>query len=127
MNLSCFPLCSSALVAAFCAVAATAHDRPVADALPPAIATPDSASDTVALTPEQREAALEHGAARADPAFADPTKSDRAIHGEMGVAVGTGGYRAAYGTAAVPIGNDAAAAFSFEADRYRNKHRRRKR
>lgn len=36
------------------------------------------------------------------------------IEGEMGVAIGTGGYREAFGTAIVPLGKDGEATFSFD-------------
>jgi len=70
-------------------------------------------SGIVSLTPEQREAALEAGATRA-AADLSGGAGDRRVHGEMGVEVGTGGERAIYGTAVVPIGQNAVAAFSYE-------------
>jgi hypothetical protein len=81
-------------------------------------------SDIVTLTPEQREAALEAGAARA---AADPSggAADRRVHGEMGVEVGTGGARAIYGTAVVPIGQNGVAAFSYgqgQGPRWKGRH-----
>lgn len=36
------------------------------------------------------------------------------IAGEFGVAIGTGGYREAFGTAIVPLGNSGEASFSFD-------------
>ena len=42
---------------------------------------------------------------------------DRRVHGEFGVEVGTGGYRAAYGAIAVPIGERGGATLSFETAR----------
>ena len=55
----------------------------------------------------------------ADPVAAttDAERPVRPIQGEMGFAVGTGGYRSAFGTAVVPIGNQGTAAFSFETGR----------
>lgn len=41
-------------------------------------------------------------------------KPGREIHGEVGVAIGTGGYRSVYGTALVPILSDGVAILSFE-------------
>ena len=38
---------------------------------------------------------------------------DRQIHGEVGVGIGTGGYRSAFGTAVVPLGDDGVAIMSF--------------
>ena len=42
-----------------------------------------------------------------------------AIHGEVGFAVGTGGYRSAFGTAIVPLPGDGTAVISFGTDRYK--------
>lgn len=75
--------------------------------------TPSPSRGIVSLTPEQREAALEAGAARA-AADLSGSGGDRRVHGEMGVEVGTGGERAIYGTAVVPIGQNGVAAFSYE-------------
>lgn len=84
-----------------------------------------AAPGTIRLTPEQREAALEDGAARPRTDIDGNPLPDRAIHGEMGVAIGTGGYRSAYGTAVVPLGDNGAAAFSYETDRFNTRRRRR--
>ena len=64
-------------------------------------------ADTVSLSPEQLEAAKEQAAtANKDRGTIDsPAQRDRRVHGEVGVAVGTGGYRAIYGTAGYPIGD----------------------
>jgi hypothetical protein len=74
---------------------------------------PPPPSDIVSLTPEQREAAIEAGATRAAADLSGGT-GDRRVHGEMGIEVGTGGERAIYGTAVVPIGQNGVAAFSYE-------------
>lgn len=42
---------------------------------------------------------------------------DRRVHGEVGVEIGTGGYRSIYGTMGAPIGDHGGAAVSFEAVR----------
>ncbi len=87
------------------------------------------------LTPAQRDAAIAAGAQRTDtdtpallpaPGLADldgrslydetdaeKAKSDRAIHGEVGMFVGTGGTRGFFGTAVVPLGENATAILSF--------------
>jgi len=50
----------------------------------------------------------------------------RPIEGEMGVAIGTGGYREAFGTAVVPLGQDGVAIISFDTvQSNRDKRRRR--
>ncbi len=78
---------------------------------------------TIRLSPEQREAALEAGATRTARGL-DGGAPDHGIHGEMGVEVGTGGERAVYGTAVVPLGQTGTAAFSFEDGRSSNRWRR---
>jgi hypothetical protein len=68
-------------------------------------------------TPERIEAAKEAAAVRklgADTEIMNGAASDRRVHGEVGVAIGTGGYRSIYGTAVAPLGNDGVFAFSFE-------------
>ena len=42
------------------------------------------------------------------------------IHGEMGFAIGTGGYRSAFGTAVVPLPGDGVAVLSFGTDRFKS-------
>ena len=79
-------------------------------ALVPVLAHAQTASTVVALTPDQLEAAKE-AAARANanrPATAIDTRPslvDRRVHGEVGVAIGTGGYSSIYGTAVAPLGD----------------------
>jgi hypothetical protein len=71
-----------------------------------------SSGGTVALSEDEREAALEAGATRAAQEL--PINGlDRKVHGEVGMEVGTGGYRAMYGTAVVPLGQSGYAQFSF--------------
>ena len=49
----------------------------------------------------------------------------RQIHGEVGVSIGTGGHRGAFGTAVYPVGDDGAAAISFDfLDRGRRRYKR---
>jgi hypothetical protein len=91
------------------------------------IAAPTAAfADTISLTPEQAEAAKEAGAARnaQDAALGLEPGRDRSIHGEMGVAIGTGGYRSMYGTAVVPLGDSATLGLSFEREQYNDRNRR---
>ncbi len=76
------------------------------------LAAPALAGEVYTLTPEQRDAAL--FSAPVDPTDAAPVRKDRAIHGEMGVTVGTGGMRGVFGTALVPLGDSGMAALSFE-------------
>lgn len=99
---------------AILAVPATAQDAPV----PPA---------TIALTPEQREAALEAGAARAADQSLQNGTGDRRVHGEVGVEIGSRGERAAYGTLVAPIGQNGMAAISYgtgQGPRWHGRHGR---
>jgi hypothetical protein len=84
-----------------------------------------SLAGTIRLTPEEREAALEEGATRGPLSADGDGPSGGRIHGEVGVEIGTGGYRSTYGTAVVPLGATGAAAFSFQTDRSRYRVRRR--
>lgn len=82
-------------------------------------------ADVVRLSPQEREAAIEQGAARAARDAELAGAPDRKIHGELGVEIGTGGTRAAYGSAIVPLGDTGMAAVAFETDRSNYRFRRR--
>jgi hypothetical protein len=104
---------------ASCALALAAAPLIAQDAPPP--------SGTVALTPEQREAAIEAGAMRAMDQSLQNGGSDRRVHGEMGVEVGSRGERAAYGTMVAPIGQNGMAAISYgtgQGPRWHGRHGR---
>ena len=87
-----------------------------------AYAAPDSAApmpSEIRLSEAEKERILEAAAAssRDRPARQtdDADAADapgRQIHGEVGVEVGTGGYRSAYGTAIVPLNGDGVAIIS---------------
>jgi opacity protein-like surface antigen len=83
------------------------------------------AGDTLSLSDEQKADVLSHNsessvdAARAGLGSGGP---DRKIHGEVGVMVGTNGARAAYGTAAIPLGDNAGAVVSFESSHFGRPH-----
>lgn len=51
----------------------------------------------------------------------------RPVEGEVGVAIGTGGYREAFGTAVLPIGQDGVAIISFDNVESNRGHSRRRR
>jgi hypothetical protein len=74
--------------------------------------TPQLSSDSVRLSPEEREAAIEYGATRA---LREPPINGLAqkIHGEIGMEVSSNGGHALYGTATVPLGESSSATFSF--------------
>ena len=50
----------------------------------------------------------------------------RPIEGEVGVSIGTGGYREAFGTAVVPVGTDGVAIISFDTVESKRGHKRRR-
>ncbi len=77
------------------------------------------------LTPAEIEQVLADAARKREqvgPAAPAPELSEDKlpppIHGEVGFAIGTGGYRSAFGTAIVPLPGDGFAAFSFETGRF---------
>lgn len=80
-------------------------------------------SDTLALSPAQREAALAVGEARAARGEPPINGLPSAVHGEVGVAVGSHGGRAAWGSAAVPLGQSGQATFSVAQERYGDRPR----
>jgi len=79
---------------------------------------PAPLASEIRLSDEEKEKVLEAAAARkrAHPA---PIAEEAApqppqVHGEVGFTIGTGGYRSAYGTALVPLGDDGFAAIAAE-------------
>jgi len=116
-----------AFLAAPCGAQAPVADAPAPEPFFSGTIPPDPALAGAVhrLSPEQREAAIEAGAARSTLGIDGGNGPDRQIHGEMGVAIGTGGYRAAYGTAVVPLGDTGVAAVSVETDRSNYRWRRR--
>ena len=82
--------------------------------------TPPGDPNTLTLTDAQKQELLAHNtessvdAARAGLGNGSPS---RQIHGEIGAMIGTHGTRGIYGAAAVPLGDNASAAVSFEDSR----------
>jgi hypothetical protein len=80
---------------------------------------PTSASER-RLSPEQIEAVLAEAAKKREAVRmeAGPDAVEEAprpqVHGEVGISVGTGGYREAFGTAIYPLGDDGVAAISLD-------------
>lgn len=72
------------------------------------------------LSPEQIEAVLAEAAKKREAADmqlgaeAVEQAPKPQVHGEVGVAIGTGGYREAFGTAIYPLGDDGVAAISLD-------------
>ena len=63
------------------------------------------------LSPAEVQKVLDEAAARRET-LSDP--EPRRIEGEFGVAIGTDGYREAFGTAVVPLGQNGTAIISFD-------------
>ena len=91
----------------------------------------DSSAHVIRLSPEQKAAAMADGSEqKVDAALAQATgggnddgidygdRVDRRIHGEVGFMIGTNGARGMYGTAAIPLGDNAGAVVSFSNERY---------
>ena len=80
-------------------------------------------AETIRLTPEQAEAAKEAGAAKrqraAELGLPEGAEPDRGVHGEVGVAIGTGGYRSFYGVAALPLGDTGGLVLAYNQERGR--------
>jgi len=115
-----------AAAAALCSAPASAQSAPAPTTTQPA--SPAITGTTRRLTDEQRDAILnaatEDRAAAARQEWLGSDSLTRGIHGEMGVMVGTNGTRALYGTALIPLGDNAGAQISFETSRFRYGHLR---
>lgn len=80
----------------------------------PASLVPDPAPRR--LSEQQVEQVLADAASRREAAERAVPAGKSQIHGEVGVSVGTDGYRAAYGTAVVPLGGDSVAIVSMSTE-----------
>lgn len=94
----------------------------LAQSAPAPTTTPASTADTIRLTDQQRDAILngntEDSVAAARGELTRSERMDRGIHGEMGVMIGTNGARGIYGTADIPLGDNARAVVSVESSRF---------
>ncbi len=86
-------------------------------------AAPAFPQDTRRLSPAEVERILEEAARKRAPADKPPT---RVIEGEIGVSVGTGGYREVFGTAVVPVGKEGTAIISIGGEESDRRYRRRR-
>ena len=126
---------SKTMAAGIIALAMAAGGAQAQEAMATAGATGAAPSDAVASepapTPPAAAAPLEDTAAQIQRWIADsPTnaddrdgqlldlrREDRQMHGEVGVAIGTGGYRSAYITSVMPLGDKGTLALSFSQDK----------
>lgn len=87
------------------------------------VATPVAGEPTVhRLSPVEAAAAVAGGAERNRATEALALTGDapsRAVHGEIGFGVGTGGGREAFGSVVAPLGETGTAAFSYDYSRGR--------
>lgn len=90
-------LAMTILLAAGAAQAQEAMSTAGASGAPPANETSRQISDWIAASPTARE--QEQGV------LSGLTGPDRQIHGEIGLAVGTNGYRSGYVTSVMPLGD----------------------
>jgi hypothetical protein len=79
-------------------------------------------ADTLRLTDEQRMKILDgntaESAAAARGELPGSAVAGRGIHGEVGVMIGSHGTRGVYGTADIPLGDNAGATISVESSRF---------
>jgi hypothetical protein len=68
------------------------------------------------LSPDQIKSILDDAARKRELAQLPEEGLAPAIHGEIGLSIGTGGYRSAFGTAVVPLFDNGVAIVSFGAD-----------
>jgi hypothetical protein len=123
-NVRALPI-ALALAASVCGLSTTAfaQSTPASATTQPAPPTvADTNPDPMRLTDEQRDAILnantEARAAAARGELSDSESLGRRIHGEMGVMIGSNGTRGIYGTADIPLGENAGATVSFESSRF---------
>ena len=114
--------------ASLSATASSAQSLPTPEPTGTAQAAPPSPGDVIRLTDEQRMEILNNNtvekaaAARGELVGADVP--GRRIHGEFGVMIGSNGTRGAYGTADIPLGDNAGATVSFESSRFGYRRKR---
>jgi hypothetical protein len=92
-----------------------------AEPAPTTIPSTTANADTIRLTDAQRREILDGNTVeKAAAARGELTGSGlgHGIHGEVGAMIGTHGARAAYGTADIPLGDNAGATVSFETSRF---------
>jgi hypothetical protein len=73
------------------------------------------------LTPQEIERILDEASARREAAEAAALDTGPKISGEMGISIGTGGYRSVFGSAYMPL-DDGFASFSFSTERSRDSY-----
>ena len=115
-----FPIALALVGGASCwSTASFAQSTPVPTTTQPA---PSTTTDTIRLTDEQRAKILdgitEDSAAAARGERSGSGITGQGIHGEVGAMIGSNGTRGVYGTADIPLGDNAGATVSFESSRF---------
>lgn len=112
-------LLALATAACCCPLPGSAQTQAAPQTAQPTVA-PDG--DTIRLSDEQRDKILDsntiESAARARGEMDTGGAPLPGIHGEVGAMIGSNGTRGIYGTAAIPLGDNAGAVVSFENSRY---------
>jgi hypothetical protein len=99
------------------------------------LAMADQGATVVRLSQAEAEAAKEAAAKRnlasqlgndASSILNDKRDFFGPVHGEVGFGIGTGGYREAFGTAVMPLGDDGLFAFSFDSVQFNGRRRDRR-
>jgi hypothetical protein len=93
-----------------------------------AAAAPDQSAppSEIRLSDAEKEKVLEDAAASKRggpvPIAQEDAPQTPQVHGEVGVTIGTGGYRSIYGTAFGPLGDQGVAAISLETTDFGDRH-----
>jgi hypothetical protein len=91
----------------------------------PVLAQSNTDDKVLSLSSQEKAKLLDqHSEASVDAARAGlpGSAAGRGIHGEVGALIGTNGARAIYGTAAIPLGDNAGAVVSFEKSHFGHPH-----
>ncbi len=91
------------------------------------VAGPALAADERRLSAAEVERILEAAAQKREAPVAKAPAPARPIEGEVGVSIGSGGYREVFGTAVVPVGADGVAIISIDSAESNRGHSRRRR
>lgn len=101
-------------------LAQLAETPPQTEPAPQPERTPPASTDTIRLTDQERDRILNSNTIESAATARNerPSSERPAIHGELGVMIGSNGTRGAYGTAAIPLGDNAGAVVSFESSQF---------
>jgi hypothetical protein len=120
-----FPIGLALVAGAACwSTASSAQSAPAPATQPAPTTEPASlpANDTIRLTDEQRLEIQNNNtvekAAAARGELSESESPGRGIHGEVGVMIGSHGTHGAYGTADIPLGDNARATVSVESSSF---------